>query len=223
MLSKKYEVYKMNLLADYGVLTGAITPIDDEFFNRLKDTIITGIPVYFYIKYLRPVNGLGKCYDRSLYMFFALKEATLVRASVRPLELKFGPDGSGHGWIEMDGYVYDPTTLCRYTKDIYYKINKPKDITKCTVEEYCSDPDKKEFYEKNTSTTIDDLKPYGKDRLDLTALIPLVQAIIGYKGNEQFKKEFDEYLESIEYDFDEITQEMDEKLRELSSKNRVNK
>ena len=33
MLSKKYEVYKMNLLADYGVLTGAITPIDDEFFN----------------------------------------------------------------------------------------------------------------------------------------------------------------------------------------------
>ena len=221
MLRNKLEVYRMNLLADFGVLTGAITPIDDEFLNRLKDTYVTGIPVYFYIKYLRPLRGLGKCYDRSLYLFFALKEATLVRANVRPLELLHGKDGAGHGWIEMDGYVYDPTTLCRYTKDIYYKINKPKDITYTTAEDYCSNKENKDFYDSVTSTTLEDLKPYGKHRFDLSCIIPLVQSINEIEGNEEFAKEFDEYLESIEYDYEEIMHEMDEKLKEMVKK-RVN-
>lgn len=62
----------------------------------------------------------------SLYMFFCLDNAILVRGDIKSLELQSGPYDAFHGWIELDNYVYDPTALMRFDKDLYYQIYQPK-------------------------------------------------------------------------------------------------
>ncbi|MCR4581453.1 MAG: hypothetical protein K5666_02960 [Bacilli bacterium] len=216
MLRKYLEDYRMKLLIEKGVLDGSIVPFDEEFYNRLKGTIISGIPVYFWIKYLKPTLPPGKCYDRSLYMFFALKDAILVRGNIKPLAIKYGEEDAGHGWIEMGDYVYDPTTLHRYTKKVYYKINKPYDVSKCSLDEYCENDIRRETYEDVESTTIDALRQDGLPRIKLSMTIPFVQAMTSL--GDDFNREFNEYLESINYDYQEISDSIDRRLNETIKK-----
>ena len=86
-LKKKMYFSKRNLMFKKGLLEGKIVPFDDEFYQGMNNTFFCSIPISMHIKYLRPVNGLGKCFDRSLYMFLALDNAVLVRGNNKDLEV----------------------------------------------------------------------------------------------------------------------------------------
>lgn len=217
-IKKKLYFAKANRLLIEGIKNNEVIPFDDDFYDKLKHTIIYCLPVSMYIKYLKPTLPPGKCYDRSLYMFFCFEDAVLVRADIKTLELKYGKDNAGHGWIELGDYVYDPTTLMRYKKNLYYKIYQPTNITKSTKEDFYSQKDSKEFYEDVTSTTIDDLKPHGRKRIDLYSVIPLVSGTAYKSNNTEFISELEEYLSLIDYDEEEINNEINEKLQKTKKK-----
>lgn len=66
----KKDLYfaKIYTIIEKGKKQGKIVDFDEEIYNRLKDTYVFNIPVYFHIKYFQPNFGPGKCMDRSLMM-----------------------------------------------------------------------------------------------------------------------------------------------------------
>lgn len=235
MLDKiKKELYfnKVQLLLLKGLQDGSIEPFDDELYEKMSHTYVSGLPVSMQIKYLNPINivntteKIGKCFDRSLFMFFCFENSILVRGNQKELEYKYGKDKAGHGWIEMDGYCYDPTLLFKFKKETYYKIYKPYKISKITTEEYkkCSESNKK-FYEDIKNTTLSDFQPNGSKRINLDTIIPPVKGIAEMeaemKNNQDFIRELNEYLELIQYDEKEICEERDNALKKIMFKKNI--
>lgn len=116
-------------------------------------------------------------------MFLAQPSSILVRGNIKTLEYKYGKEKSRHGWIEMDDYVYDPTSLYKYKKDLYYKIYEPTNITKITTEDYIKE--KKEEYYK-TKKALEDYLQDGDNRIDLYSLIPILEEIVLLTNEETF-------------------------------------
>jgi len=204
---------KIVLLFNKAANEGKITPFDEDFYKEMSHTIFNCIPVSMHIKYLRPTSPPGKCYDRSLYMFLCFDDAVLVRGDVKDLEVKFGKDHAGHGWIEKGNYVYDPSHLLRYEKDAYYKIYNPSNLLKVTTEEYKKE--NAEFYDDIKNSSIDEYRPGGSKRTDLCVTMPLVRGIADMSDNEEFQKDLDEYLTLIEYDEKQIHEELMERCSKL--------
>lgn len=205
-LKKKLFFSRLQLLYSKGISEGKIVPFDDEFYKCMNHTYFASIPVSMHIKYLRPETGPGKCYDRSLYMFFCFDDALLVRGDKLNLELLYGKDNAGHGWIEIGDFVYDPTLLMRFDRELYYKMFSPTNVSKATKDDYVSV--NSSFYNDIKSTTISDFQPGGRKRLELCTTIPLVQGIADLFSDKSFKKELDEYLSLIEYDEEAIYREL---------------
>lgn len=216
-IKKSLYFSKMQLLLDKGIADKKIIPFDDEFYEKLNHTYISGLPVSIHIKYLKPIVGPGKCYDRSLYMFFCFDDAILVRGDNKDLELRYGKDSSGHGWIEMDNYVYDPSLMMRFDKDLYYEIYKPTKVSKCTKEEYCSTRECQELYSDIENTTIDDFKLYGKKRIELSVTMPLIMGIAQNSGNQEFIDELNDFIALIQYDEEEVYNELNEAMQKTIS------
>lgn len=223
-IKKTLYFKKTELLLSKGIKDNKIIPFDNEFYEELSHTIIAGLPASMHIKYLKPILPPGKCYDRSLFMFLSIKNSILVRANTKDLELKYGKENSGHGWIEKDKYVYDPSLMMRFDKDLYYEIYKPTNIEKCNKEEYCSIGDNLEFYNDIKYTTVEDYKPNGKKRIELLMSIPLTIAIAQNSNNQEFINELNEYLETIDYDEEEINNELNEAIKNSlhNKKNYIN-
>ena len=78
----------MQLLLKKGISDKKIVPFNEELYKQMSHTYINGIPVSIHIKYLKPIIPPGKCYDRSLYMFFCFDKSILVRGENKDLELK---------------------------------------------------------------------------------------------------------------------------------------
>lgn len=205
-LKKKLYFSKLKLLYSKGIADGKIVPFDEDFYRCMSNTYFASIPVSMHIKYLRPKTGPGKCYDRSLYMFFCFDDALLVRGDKLNLELMYGKDNAGHGWIEIGDYVYDPTMLMRFDRELYYKMFSPTNVSKVTKDDYVSVNG--DFYNDIISTTISDFQPGGNKRLELCTTIPLVQGIADMSSDENLKKELDEYLSLIKYDGEAIYREL---------------
>ena len=197
---------KMQLLFNKGIQEGKIIPFNDQFYEKMSHTYFNCIPISMHIRYLKPTIPPGKCYDRSLFMFFCFDDALLVRANNKDLELRFGKEHAGHGWIEIDDYVYDPSLMMRFEKKLYYKIYNPTDVHKITYEDY-----KKvngSYYDDVRNTNISDFQLGGSKRTDLYVSIPLIKRIAEYSNNEKFKKELDEYLAIIQYDEKQVYDEL---------------
>lgn len=203
----------MELLLKKGIADGSIVPFDEEFYSKINNTYIDGLPVSMHIKYFKPIISPGKCYDRSLFIFFCFDNAILVRGKNKDLELRSGTQCAGHGWVEMDNYVYDPSYLMRFDKDLYYKIFMPTEINKINKEEYCSNEDRKKLYDYVKNTTIEDYKPNGNKRIKLATIIPLVLSLSQLSDNEIFIKDVKEYLSLIEYDKKEVVNELFEAIQ----------
>ena len=107
-IGNKLILKKINMLYTDGLLKGKIVPFNDDYYKELSGTIYNTIPVDIDIKYLMPKFKPGKCYDRSLKMFFAMDYSTLVRGSLEYFRMLGDKEGDNHGWVERDGYVYDP-------------------------------------------------------------------------------------------------------------------
>lgn len=208
-IKKNLYFIKTELLFRKGIKDGQIIPFDNEFYSKMSNVFFNCIPISMHIKYLKPTTSPGKCYDRSLFMFFCFDDALLIRGDVKDLELKYGSYNAGHGWIEIDNYVYDSSYIMRFDKDLYYKMFSPTNVHKSTKEDY-----KKingSYYDKVRNTTIGDFKIGGSKRFDLCVSIPLVCSIAENSNNESFKKELYEYLELIEYDESKIYKELKSK------------
>lgn len=215
-IKKTLYFTKRNLLYQKGIKNGDIVPFDDELYKKLSNTFISGLPVSIHIKHLTPQRvGIGRCIDRSLYMFLCFDDALLVRGDEKNLELEYGKDRSYHGWIEKDNYVYDPYYLLRFDKDLYYKMFCPKKIEKYTIEDYKTT--NKKYYEDIKNTTLDDFKINGRKRDDLFIIIPIIKETASLSNNEEFKKDLNDYLESIEYDEEQIYNQFMNKVKTLSS------
>ena len=213
-LRDKLYFKKLKLLFVSGVQKGKIVPFDDEYYQELNQTIFTYCPVGLDIQYLKPKVRPGKCYDRSLKMFMAMKDSFLVRGSLEYFRLKGDHDVENHGWVERDGYVSDPTFLHRFEKDYYYKMFKVTGVHKCTHEEYCElSEQNKELYQKVKSTTREKMRTDLFCRTELLAVVPLLQGIAEH--NEAFQKEFNIYLKEINYDEEQISEELTSELQKL--------
>jgi len=215
MLNKiKKELYflKAQLLFNQGIKEQKIVPFDEEFYEKMKHTYFNGIPISMHIKYLRAPKTMtiGKCYDRSLYMFFCFDDALLVRGDNKYLELRFGKENAGHGWIEIDDYVYDPTLLLRFDREVYYKIYNPTNVKRITKEEYIKTNGS--YYDDVRNTKFSDFRPDGSKRVDLLVTIPLVKGIAECSHDEKFLKDLNEYLSLIQYDEKQLHDEMTKKL-----------
>lgn len=223
-LKKRLYFSKMQLLFSRGISEGKIVPFDNEFYEKMSHTYFNCIPIYMHIKYLKPILPPGKCYDRSLLMFFCFDDALLVRADNKDLELRFGKENAGHGWIEIGNYVYDPSLMMRFERDLYYKIYSPTDVHKATKEDY-----KKvngSYYDDVRHTSIDDFKIGGSKRTDLCVSIPLVQDLAKCSSDENFQRELNEYLNLIQYEekqvHDELISRFNLVLKENNTINRAN-
>lgn len=65
----------------------------------------------------------------------------------------------------------------------------------------------KEFVDFHVSHDFDEFRPGGKRRLDLGILIIQIKALSQMLGDEQFTKDFNDYLSFIEYDEKQISEE----------------
>lgn len=203
----KYELLK-------GALQGKIVPFDEEFYKSMSTTFFGCIPVSMHIKYLKPIIPPGKCYDRSMYMFFCFEDSLLVRGDNKDLTVRYGEGHGGHGWIEKDGYVYDPSLLLRFDKDLYYKLYEPTNVSKSTKEEFNKRTDN--YYDLVKETKIEDFKIGGEKRADLCVMIPLVKGIAEH--NKEFEQELDKYLKEIEYDEKQVYEALNKKFFEAAKK-----
>lgn len=134
-------------------------------------------------------------------MFLAQPSSILVRGNIKTLEYKYGNEKSRHGWIEIDDYVYDQTSLYKYKKDLYYKIYEPTDITKITTEDYIKE--KKEEYYK-TKKVLEDYLPDGDNRIDLYSLITILEEIVLLTNEE-----IENYFKLIKYNKETFEEEIE--------------
>lgn len=155
----------------------------------------------------------GTCYDRSLYMFLALDDAILVRGDNKDLEYNYGKGHEGHGWVEVGNYVYDPSLMVKFDKDTYYALYGCSNVSKIDKKTYLVQH--KEFVDKHVSHDFDEFRPGGKRRLDLGILIIQIRALSQILDDEQFTKDFNDYLTLIEYDEKQISEEREKTIQRI--------
>ena len=212
----KMFLIRKNMIIESAYKKGLAKPFDENVYNELERHFASGLPISILIKYLRP-HDYGDCYLRSFYLLSAFKGALLVRGHRKDMAIAFGKDADGHGWVEHEGWVYDPTNLCAYKKEVYYKAFGVSDTIYHDEEKYSLSP----LYKEMMTTTLDDFKVGGSKRIDLCTLIPLTQKIC--ETNKEFEKELNRYLESIDYDYKEILDELNEAIKNVENKQKARK
>ena len=217
---KKLYFAKLDILFEKALKKGKITDFDDEIYKKMSNIIIACLPVSFYIKYSHYLFAKGTCYERSLYMFLALDDALLVRGNNKDLEYNYGKGHGGHGWIEIGEYVYDPSLMLKFDKDVYYALYGCDNVTKMDKQSYLLQH--KEFFDSQVSHDYEDFKPNGKRRLDLGVLIIQLKALSEMIDDDKFSKDLNDYLSYIEYDENQIYEERLAAIKGLSNNKVIN-
>lgn len=213
-IKNKLYFTKFSILFNKAIRNGRITSFDEEIFEKMSDTIIACLPVSISIKYSNYLFPPGTCYDKSLYMFLALDDALLVRGDNKNLELKYGKGHEGHGWVEVGDYVYDPSLMLRFDKETYYELCGCSNVRKIDKDAYLQEH--KEFVNTHVTNDFDDFRPNGKRRLELGVLIFQIKFLIKTLGDEQFAKDFNDYLTLINYDEEQIAEERQKVIQSIS-------
>jgi len=120
------------LIKGYG--SDEITPYDDEFKQKLSDESVRNISVARIIDDFIPSDDAtnGHCFERSFLMFLCVENASWVYGDNKIIELAHGKANAAHAWVEVGNHVYDPTTVLKYPKDLYYKMLKINNAIKLT-------------------------------------------------------------------------------------------
>ena len=146
-------------------------------------------------------------------MFLALDNAFLVRGDTKSLEYRYGIEESGHGWVEIGNYVYDPSLMLKFDKDIYYSLYGCSNISKIDKHTYLSYH--KEFVDSHVSHNFDEFKPNGNRRLELGVLIIQLRALSKMLGDEQFINDLNDYLSYVEYSEKQILDEKQDVIKRI--------
>ncbi len=213
-LKKRLYFLRCELLFSEGLRNGSIVPFEEDLYKRLNKVYFNGYPLSIQIRYLRPLVSPGQCEDRSWFITMGFEDAFWVSGDIKTLELNYGKKSAWHFWVEHDDWVYDPTLLYKIRKELYYKMYIPKNVIVRRPEQYKKD----EWYQEVINTTVDDLKPGGKDRCHLCVSIPLVQNIARMSGSQEFVDELDEHLRLIKYDHKQVVDELNTSIRNFTKK-----
>jgi len=209
----KLYFIKFNLLFKKALKNRKITKFDNEIYEKMNDTIIACLPVSFYIRYSNYLFPDHTCYERSLYMFLAIDNAILVRGKKKTLEYNYGKGQEGHGWVEIGNYVYDPSLMLKFDKDTYYSLYGCSDISKIDRENYMRSH--KDFVDNYVSHNLDEFRSNGVRRLDLGLMIFQLKTLSELLGDEQFTEDLNNYLDLVEYDEDQISEERHEIMKKI--------
>lgn len=212
-LKKKLYFIKFDILFNKALREGKITRFDEEKFEKMSNTIIACLPVSLYIKYSNHLFAEGTCYDRSLYMFLALDEALLVRGDEKGLEYTYGKGHEGHGWIEIGDFVYDPSTMFKYDKDIYYLLYGCSNVSKIDKPSYLLQH--QDFVDANVSHDFSEFRPKGKRRLELGIIITQLKKMSQLICDKKFTKDLNDYLDYIQYDEKQIKEERQKVIKKI--------
>jgi len=215
ILKKKLYFTKLNILFNKAMNEGKITSFDEEIYEKMEGTIISCLPVPFYIKYSEYLFDEGTCYDRSLYMFLALDDALFVTGDNKDLEYNYGKGHEEHAWIEIGEFVYDPSLMLRFDKDTYYSLYCCSNVTKTDKQSYLLK--NSSFINKHVSHSLDEFKPNGERRLELGAFVKQIKVLCQMVDNEQFSRDFNNYLDCIEYDEEQIAEERQKFMQKIWS------
>ena len=162
MLKELYKILyfkRCELLFYNGLKNGDILPFEDDLYDRLSRIYFNGYPLSIQIKYLKPMKAPGNCEDRSWFITMGFENALWVSGDNKDLKLTCGKDGAWHFWVEYNDWVYDPTLLYKFKKELYYKMFQPENIVYRIPKIY----KKHEWYQDIINTKIEDLKPGGKN------------------------------------------------------------
>ena len=212
-LKKKLYFKKYKPLFTKAVKEGKITRFGEEIFTKMSNTIIACLSVPFHIKHADYLIGQGTCYDRSFYMFLALDDAVLVRGNSILLEYCYGKGNGGHGWVEVGDFVYDPSAMLKYDKKTYYSLYGCNNVKKVDKKTYLAENEN--YLDASLSHDFDEFRPGGKRRLDLEFTVIQIKALCQMIGDEQFTKDFNDYLSFIEYDADQMRGEQQAEMQRL--------
>lgn len=203
----KKDIYfkKLSILLKYYYSEGKISLFDDEIFKRMERTYICALPVALQIKYARYFFPEGSCYDRSLYMFLALDNAILVRGDIKSLEYLYGKDCAGHAWIELGDFVYDPTTMQKFDKDVYYILYECSNVEKINKEEYLKT--NRDFVRQSVSYDIKDFLPNGRKRMQLASIVMQIKNNVKCMNDEHFIMDLEKYLALTDYNEQKLIEE----------------
>ena len=213
-LSKKLYFIRRDLLINQGLKNATIVSFDNDLYERLSKVYFAGIPVSINIRYLKPFIRQGHCDDRSLFITMGFENAVLVKGYQKGLELKFGKENSWHYWVEDDGWVYDPTLLYKFKKELYYKIYEPSDVKYFNADEYKNH----QIYHEVINTTIDDLRPGGKNTHHLLMSLPLIYGIAKMSNDANFMNELNAHLQMVEWDYEQAEEQLNTSILSLTSK-----
>ena len=217
-LKKKMFFKKFDYLLSKSYKNGKITKFDDEIYNKMSTTIISCLPVSLHIKYSNYLFPKGTCYQRSLYMFLALDNALLVRGKTKSLEYRFGLEEAGHGWVEIGDFVYDPSLMLKFDKDVYYSLYGCSDVSKIDKETYMKEH--KDFMCCSLSYDLDEFRPNGKSRLDLGLIAYQLKVLSDMLNDSEFTKDLNDYLDLVQYDEKQIYQEQNRIMKRIFTKMR---
>ncbi|MFI3307461.1 MAG: hypothetical protein R3Y21_02735 [Mycoplasmatota bacterium] len=199
-LKEKKYFDKARLLFEKGLSDGRIQDIEDEIYETMENFIFCSIPVSIEIKHLRPLalQDTGRCYDRSLIMFLCFDDAVLVRGNNKDLEIQYGKNLAGHGWVEMNGFVYDVSLLKRFDKKLFYEIYECSRVKKITLEEFKKK--NPQHFNQFRANTLEVYKNSLAKRDEIIVMAPVIKTIIEAKQNTELKQDFEKFLTSINYD-----------------------
>lgn len=195
----KKDIYfkKLSILLKYYYSEGKISLFDDEIFKEMERTYICALPVALQIKYARYFFPEGSCYERSLYMFLALDNAILVHGDIKSLEYLYGKECAGHAWIELGDFVYDPTTMQKFDKNVYYILYECSNVEKINKEEYLKT--NRDFMRQSVSYDIKDFLLNGRKRMQLASIVMQIKNNVKCMNDEHFIMDLEKYLALTDY------------------------
>ncbi len=179
---------QLEKIVSAGLVSGEIQSFPDEIYEKLSHYIFSDIPASIQIKQLSPTIPPGKCFERSWLLTTAFDECHLMRGNLKDLEVLYGKGKARHGWVEAGDWVYDPTSLYRYKKRLYYQMRKPKNVIKIPKSTLLDD----ERYQKCINGQV--------NKLSLFSILLLVQEMAIKRNDESFINEVAEYIKNLGYD-----------------------
>ena len=100
---------RSELLYKKGIDKGEIKPFSEAIYNQMNNVYLGGVPISLLLKIALATNVVGECYAESLYMFLCFPDSFLVRGDLKSISYANNGSSGGHGWVEMNNRVYDPT------------------------------------------------------------------------------------------------------------------
>lgn len=163
---------------------GKIRKFDDEFYKMINGKYINGVPAYYF---MTSTWTMRKCFDASAKLASILPDSCYVcRGHLSSLNYASKINDAGnkfvHGWVEMDGYVYDTTWKYIMKKEDYYSLFKPRGVSRTIRKEFLDgikeigtfNTNGKEWWENNyvpiASLFIDLVRTTAKTTLKLSSI-----------------------------------------------------